>query len=159
MDAANKQIEQQLTVLLRRVQRIHLSTGTGDVNLERSAYGIMCKLADEGPQRLGALATRSASTPRRSPVRCRRSSRSGSPPAAPTPPTGAPRSSTSPTPDARSSTAPGPVVAAGSRRRWPSGPRRTHPFGRLLGQFNASVEVLLGDRDGPAAPRHDPASW
>ena len=57
MDTANKQIEQQMTVLLRRVQRIHLSTTTGDVNLERSAYGIMCKLADEGPQRLGALAT------------------------------------------------------------------------------------------------------
>ena len=57
MDAANKQIEQQLTVLLRRVQRIHLSTSTGDVNLERSAYGIMAKLADGGPHRLGALAT------------------------------------------------------------------------------------------------------
>ena len=57
MDTANKQIEQQITVLLRRVQRIHLPTTTGDVNLERSAYGIMCKLADEGPQRLGALAT------------------------------------------------------------------------------------------------------
>ncbi len=57
MDTANKQIEQQITVLLRRVQRIHLSTTTGDVALERSAYGIMCKLADEGPQRLGALAT------------------------------------------------------------------------------------------------------
>jgi DNA-binding MarR family transcriptional regulator len=56
MDAANMQIEQQMTVLLRRVQRIHLSTSDGDVNLERSAYGIMCKLADEGPQRLGALA-------------------------------------------------------------------------------------------------------
>jgi DNA-binding MarR family transcriptional regulator len=46
-----------MTVLLRRVQRIHLSTTEGDVALERSAYGIMCKLADEGPQRLGALAT------------------------------------------------------------------------------------------------------
>jgi DNA-binding MarR family transcriptional regulator len=57
MDSANKQIEQQMTVLLRRVQRIHLSTSVGDVNLERSAYGIMCQLADEGPQRLGALAT------------------------------------------------------------------------------------------------------
>ena len=56
MDTADKQIEQQLTVLLRRVQRIHLSTTDGDVNLERSAYGIMCQLADEGPQRLGALA-------------------------------------------------------------------------------------------------------
>jgi DNA-binding MarR family transcriptional regulator len=58
MDTANVQIEQQLTVLFRRVQRIHLSTGgAADVQLERSAYGIMCKLADEGPQRLGALAT------------------------------------------------------------------------------------------------------
>ncbi len=57
MDAANRQIEQQMTVLLRRVQRIHLSTSSGDMSLERSAYGIMCKLADEGPQRLGALAT------------------------------------------------------------------------------------------------------
>jgi DNA-binding MarR family transcriptional regulator len=46
-----------MTVLLRRVQRIHLSTQVGEVALERSAYGIMCKLADEGPQRLGALAT------------------------------------------------------------------------------------------------------
>ncbi len=57
MDTANEQIEQQLTWLLRRVQRIHLSTASGEVNLERSAYGIMCKLVDEGPQRLGALAT------------------------------------------------------------------------------------------------------
>jgi DNA-binding MarR family transcriptional regulator len=57
MDDASKQIEQQMTVLLRRVQRIHLSTQVGEVALERSAYGIMCKLADEGPQRLGALAT------------------------------------------------------------------------------------------------------
>ena len=43
-------------MLLRRVQRIHLSTSDGDVDLDRSAYGIMCRLADEGPQRLGALA-------------------------------------------------------------------------------------------------------
>jgi DNA-binding MarR family transcriptional regulator len=57
MDASSKQIEQQMTMLLRRVQRIHVSTQVGDVALERSAYGIMCKLADEGPHRLGALAT------------------------------------------------------------------------------------------------------
>jgi len=57
METANQHIEQQLTVLLRRVQRIHLSTISGEVNLERSAYGIMAKLADEGPQRLGALAS------------------------------------------------------------------------------------------------------
>jgi len=50
------QIEQQMTVLLRRVQRIHLVTANGEVHLERSAYGILCQLADEGPQRLGALA-------------------------------------------------------------------------------------------------------
>lgn len=57
MDAANRKIEQQMTVLLRRVQRIHLSTSSGEVALERSSYGIMCKLADDGPQRLGGLAT------------------------------------------------------------------------------------------------------
>jgi DNA-binding MarR family transcriptional regulator len=54
---ANRKIEQQMTYLLRRVQRIHLSTSTGAVYLERSAYGILCQLADEGPQRLGSLAT------------------------------------------------------------------------------------------------------
>lgn len=57
MDQANRQIEQQMTMLLRRVQSIHLSTTSGGMSLERSAYGIMCQLADEGPQRLGALAT------------------------------------------------------------------------------------------------------
>lgn len=57
MDDANRKIEQQMTVLLRRVQSIHLSTSAGDMHLERSAYGILCQLADEGPQRLGALAT------------------------------------------------------------------------------------------------------
>jgi DNA-binding MarR family transcriptional regulator len=57
MHNGSEQIEQQMTVLLRRVQRIHLSTASGEVTLERSAYGIMCKLADEGPQRLGSLAT------------------------------------------------------------------------------------------------------
>jgi DNA-binding MarR family transcriptional regulator len=50
------QIEQQLTILLRRVQRIHFTTSSGDVVLDRSAYGIMCRLADDGAQRLGSLA-------------------------------------------------------------------------------------------------------
>src|SRR3954452_23360261 len=57
MDTANEQIEQQMTVLLRRGPRVHPSTAVGEVNHERSAYGIMAKLADEGPQRLGALAS------------------------------------------------------------------------------------------------------
>ena len=50
------QIEQQLTILLRRVQRIHVTTSSGDVVLDRSAYGIMCRLADHGAHRLGSLA-------------------------------------------------------------------------------------------------------
>jgi DNA-binding MarR family transcriptional regulator len=50
------QIEQQLTILLRRVQRIHFSTASGEIEVDRSAYGIMCRLVDEGPQRLGAVA-------------------------------------------------------------------------------------------------------
>jgi DNA-binding MarR family transcriptional regulator len=49
-------VEQQLTFLLRRGHRVHLSTRHGDVALERSGYGILCQLADDGPQRLGALA-------------------------------------------------------------------------------------------------------
>lgn len=57
MDRADMQIEQQVTRLLRRSQRIHISTGEGEVYLERSAYGILCQLADEGAQRLGALAS------------------------------------------------------------------------------------------------------
>lgn len=57
MDTVSGQIERQLTMLLRRVQSIHISTSSGEMNLDRSAYGILCRLADEGPQRLGALAT------------------------------------------------------------------------------------------------------
>lgn len=49
-------IEQQLTILLRRVQRIHFTTYSGEIELDRSAYGILCRLVDEGPQRLGTLA-------------------------------------------------------------------------------------------------------
>jgi DNA-binding MarR family transcriptional regulator len=56
MDSATEQIEQQMTMLLRRVQRIHISTSSGEMDLDRSAYGILCRLADEGPQRLGLLA-------------------------------------------------------------------------------------------------------
>lgn len=57
MDSANMRIEQQMTVLLRRVQRIHMSTSSGEMDVDRSAYGIMCKIADEGPQRLGSFAS------------------------------------------------------------------------------------------------------
>jgi DNA-binding MarR family transcriptional regulator len=50
-------IERQLTFLLRRGNRVHLSSQDGDITLDRSAYGILCQLADEGPQRLGVLAS------------------------------------------------------------------------------------------------------
>ena len=56
MDGVTEQIEQQMTILLRRVQSIHISTSSGEMDLDRSAYGILCRLADHGPQRLGALA-------------------------------------------------------------------------------------------------------
>ena len=49
-------IEQQLTILLRRTQRIHVTTSSGEVELDRSGYGIMCRLHDEGAQRLSSLA-------------------------------------------------------------------------------------------------------
>lgn len=53
----NDVIEQQLTKVMRRSNAIHVSTASGEVALERSSYGILCLLADEGPQRLGAIAT------------------------------------------------------------------------------------------------------
>jgi DNA-binding MarR family transcriptional regulator len=56
MNTDTNTIEQQLTVLLRRGNRVPLSTDDGDIALDRSAYGILCRLADEGPQRLGVLA-------------------------------------------------------------------------------------------------------
>ena len=57
MRTATSKIEQQLTTLLQRGPRVPLSAEDGDVALDRSAYGILCQLADEGPQRLGVLAT------------------------------------------------------------------------------------------------------
>src|SRR3954470_5979446 len=56
MLTAHKTIEQQLTVLLRRSVPLHLSTQLGDLALVRSAYAILSKLADDGPQRPGVLA-------------------------------------------------------------------------------------------------------
>jgi DNA-binding MarR family transcriptional regulator len=53
----NDVIEQQLTRVMRRSNAIHVSTASGEVALERSSYGILCLLADEGPQRLGSIAS------------------------------------------------------------------------------------------------------
>ncbi len=56
MNNPNDQIEQQLFKLLRRTNAIHVTTSSGELELERSSYGILCLLADDGPQRLGAIA-------------------------------------------------------------------------------------------------------
>lgn len=53
----NDQIEHELFTLLRRTQAIHVETSSGEIELERSSYGILCLLADAGPQRLGAIAS------------------------------------------------------------------------------------------------------
>jgi DNA-binding MarR family transcriptional regulator len=52
-----QRIEQQLTMLFRRAQRVHMMGTHAGVDLDRSAYAILCRLDDNGPQRLGALAT------------------------------------------------------------------------------------------------------
>lgn len=52
----NHAIEQQLFTLLRRSNTVHVTTSQGDRELERSSYGILCLLDDEGPQRLGQIA-------------------------------------------------------------------------------------------------------
>lgn len=49
-------IEQELFTLLRRTNAVHLTTAHGEVDLDRSTYGILCLLADQGPTRPGAIA-------------------------------------------------------------------------------------------------------
>ena len=56
MEQTTMEIEQQLLKLLRRGNAIHVRTSAGEIELERSSYGILCLIADEGPQRLGAIA-------------------------------------------------------------------------------------------------------
>jgi DNA-binding MarR family transcriptional regulator len=57
MAEPQRRIEQQLTMLFRRAQRVHILGSHAEIDLDRSAYAILCRLDDEGPQRLGALAT------------------------------------------------------------------------------------------------------
>ncbi len=144
MDTANKQIEQQITVLLRRVQRIHLSTSTGEIDLERSAYGIMCKLADEGPQRLGALASAFGLDPSTITRQVQALEEIGLAAGRPTPPTAVPRSWTSP-PSGREvldqTRATGAPRLQEALSDWPDADRAD--FGRLLEEFNPSLDALL----------------
>lgn len=57
MASIDQEIEQQLFMLFRRTFAIHVVTSTGAYELDRSTYGILCLLADEGPQRLGRIAS------------------------------------------------------------------------------------------------------
>jgi DNA-binding MarR family transcriptional regulator len=49
-------IEQELTLLVRRAQKVHLRGGPTEHVVERAAYAILARLHDTGPLRPGALA-------------------------------------------------------------------------------------------------------
>lgn len=49
-------IEQELTLLVRRAQKVHLRGGPADHVVERAGYGILARLHDVGPSRPGELA-------------------------------------------------------------------------------------------------------
>ena len=49
-------IEQELTLLVRRAQKVHLRGGPTEHVVERAAYGILAWLHDAGPLRPSALA-------------------------------------------------------------------------------------------------------
>ena len=149
-----ERIERQLTLLLRRVQHIHGLSVPDGVDLDRSGYGIMSRIADSGPQRLSALAQvfgLDPSTITRQ-VQALES-------------TGLLRRSPDPQ-DRRASlldlTASGHDVLGSTRRlrverlrdavaHWSEEER--HTFGRLLEDFNASVaRGALGTLSAPSPP-------
>jgi DNA-binding MarR family transcriptional regulator len=53
---ALERIEQELTLLVRRAQKVHLRGGPIEHVVERAAYGILAWLHDAGPLRPSALA-------------------------------------------------------------------------------------------------------
>ncbi|MDR7273734.1 MarR family winged helix-turn-helix transcriptional regulator [Catenuloplanes atrovinosus] len=57
MTDAQDRIERELTLLVRRTQRIHLRLPGVVRHVERSAYSILGRLHDDGPARLTTLAT------------------------------------------------------------------------------------------------------
>jgi DNA-binding MarR family transcriptional regulator len=56
MNPALERIERELTLLVRRAQKVHLHAEGGPQPLDRAAYSILGRLHDDGPLRLGALA-------------------------------------------------------------------------------------------------------
>lgn len=53
----NEDIERQLVQLLRRLNGIQIASSRAGISLERSTYAILCLVVDEGPQRLGRIAS------------------------------------------------------------------------------------------------------
>ena len=148
-----RHIEQQLTILLRRTQRIHLATAQGDVEVDRSGYGILCRLVDEGPQRLGVLAqsfgldpstiTRQVQSLEQSGWVARRAD-----------PSDRRAALLDVTPEGHEVL----VESRERRRRWlrdalTDWPEQDHvEFGRLLERFNASIDRLRLPGDEQAGP-------
>ena len=131
------------------------------MNLERSAYGIMCKLADEGPQRLGALAsafgldpstiTRQVQALEEIGLASRKHRPVRPPRLDPRPHRQRPHH---PRPHPRRT---GATRLQAALADWSEEDRAE--FGRLLEQFNASVDTLLEDRGlSPRAQRGTCAS-
>lgn len=57
MLSSQERVERELTLLVRRAQKVPLHADSGLQTLDRAAYGILGRLFDEGPLRLSALAT------------------------------------------------------------------------------------------------------
>jgi DNA-binding MarR family transcriptional regulator len=57
-DDPQARIERELTLLVRRAQKVHLRSEAPAEALDRAAYSILGTLHDEGPLRCGALADR-----------------------------------------------------------------------------------------------------
>lgn len=56
MDTPVQRVESALTQMVRRIHRVELYRRNTSQRLERTAYQVLAKLFDQGPQRLSALA-------------------------------------------------------------------------------------------------------
>lgn len=57
MYSSQERVERELTLLVRRAQKVHLQADGTPHALDRAAYGILGRLFDDGPMRLSSLAT------------------------------------------------------------------------------------------------------
>lgn len=56
MSDVERHLERQLTIMLRRAQRVHLRGSMEGEQIDRALYGILCRVQDAGTLRLGDLA-------------------------------------------------------------------------------------------------------